>query len=259
MSPQYNFNYLLIRIFMKLRNPASRFDLSIHSGDRVLEVGGGHNPHPRSNLVVDKFTETNYHRKADIRVLKNQKFMQADGENLPFKDNEFDYVICNQVLEHVDNPARFLDEQSRVAKKGYIEVPSLIGEYLFPKEAHQWVILEFDNKLVLVKKAQVFNTTRVDLGYLFLTYLQKMSVGYKMLSMSYPNLKTIRYEWNDRIEYVINPTDPAILKYFEGYWDEQMVKMFFPPRTRMSELLHSLAIFMKISLKAVLRSRKADN
>jgi SAM-dependent methyltransferase len=238
---------------MKIKNPASRFDLSIQSGYNVLEVGGGHNPHPRSNLVVDKFIETNYHRKSDIRVLKNQKFLQADGEHLPFKDNEFDYVICNQVLEHVDNPGQFLEEQSRVAKKGYIEVPSIIGEYLFPKESHQWVILEFDNKLVLVKKDQVFNTTRLDLGFLFLTYLQKMSIGYKMLSMSYPNLKTIRYEWNDHIDYVINPTEPEILKYFQGYWDEEMVKVFFPPRTRISEWLHSAAIFIKISLKAATR------
>jgi ubiquinone/menaquinone biosynthesis C-methylase UbiE len=239
---------------MKIRNPGSRYDLSIQSGDKVLEVGGGHNPHPRSNLVVDKFTDTNYHRKADIKVLKNQEFLQADGEHLPFKDKEFDYVICNQVLEHVDNPGRFLDEQSRVARKGYIEVPSLIGEYLFPKESHQWVILEFDNKLVLVRKDKVFNKTKVDLGFLFLTYLQKTSIGYKMLSMSYPNLKTIRYEWNDHIDYVVDPDDQEIMKYFQGYWDEEMVKRFFPPRRKINEFLHSLAIFIKITLKAAARN-----
>lgn len=238
---------------MKLRNPRSRFDLKIPRHHKVLEVGGGHNPHPRSNIVVDKFTDTNFHRKTDIRVLRNQEFLQADGENLPFKDKEFDYVICNQVLEHVENPARFLDEQSRVSRKGYIEVPSLIGEYLFPKESHKWVILEFDNKLVLVEKRHVFPETKLDLGYLFLTYLQKESMGYKILSMTHPNVKTIRYEWKDQIDYTIQPSDPEVLKYFSGYWTEEMVKRFFPSKGRMSELITAFSAFISISLKAVLR------
>ena len=67
---------------MKYRNPKSRFNLSIGKKDHVLEVGGGHNPHPRSNVVVDKFVDCNYHRKSDVKVLKNQKFIAADGENL---------------------------------------------------------------------------------------------------------------------------------------------------------------------------------
>ena len=57
---------------MKYRNPKSRFNLSIGKKDHVLEVGGGHNPHPRSNVVVDKFVDCNYHRKSDVKVLKNQ-------------------------------------------------------------------------------------------------------------------------------------------------------------------------------------------
>ena len=69
---------------MKIRNPKSRFNLNIMKKDRVIEVGGGHNPHPRSNVIVDKFIDSNYHRHSDIKVLKHQQFIQADGENLPF-------------------------------------------------------------------------------------------------------------------------------------------------------------------------------
>lgn len=39
-----------------------------------------------------------------MKIYPHQIFANADGENLPFKDKEFDYVICNQVLEHVENP-----------------------------------------------------------------------------------------------------------------------------------------------------------
>lgn len=57
---------------MKTNNPKSRFKLGINKNDKVLEVGGGHNPHPRSNMVVDKYIDSNYHRHSDIKVLKHQ-------------------------------------------------------------------------------------------------------------------------------------------------------------------------------------------
>ena len=69
-----------IFLVTKTCNPKSRYHLKIKKGEKVLEVGGGHNPHPRSNVVVDKFIDSNYHRHADIKVLKNQQFLHADGE-----------------------------------------------------------------------------------------------------------------------------------------------------------------------------------
>jgi len=126
---------------MKINTPSSRFKLSIKKKDRVLEVGGGHNPHPRSNVVVDKFTDDNTHRAGDLKVLKNQQFLQADGENLPFKDNEFDYVICSHVLEHVPEPKQFMTEIFRVGSgRGYIEYPLLPYEYLYDFDVHLNVV-----------------------------------------------------------------------------------------------------------------------
>lgn len=236
---------------MKTNNPKTRFKLRINKNDKVLEVGGGHNPHPRSNIIVDKYIDSNYHRHSDIKVLKHQKFMQADGENLPFKNNEFDYVICNQVLEHAENPEIFLKEQMRVAKRGYIEVPSLIGEYLFPKKSHKWLILELDNKLILVEKEKFWSQTRLDLGYLFLTWLQKTSVGYKILMDTKPNFMTMRYEWKDSIEFEVNPENPEYLKYFTDYWDEEMVKLFFPAKSKIGELSDAFQSLVSIMFRGL--------
>lgn len=236
---------------MKTRNPNNRFNLKIKKGDKVLEVGGGHNPHPRSNIVVDKFIDSNYHRHSDIKVLKHQKFIQADGEKLPFPDKDFDYVICNQVLEHVENPEIFLKEQMRVAKRGYIETPSLIGEYLFPKKSHKWLILELENKLVLVDKEKFWFKTKLDFGFVFLTWLQKTSLAYKLLMETKPNFMTVRYEWEDSIEYEINPTDSEHLKYFSGYWDEEITRQFFPQKSKLRELFSVLKILFHLSLKAI--------
>ena len=40
----------------------------------------------------------------------------SPGETLPFEENNFDYVVSFQVLEHVEDPAKVLDESIRVLK-----------------------------------------------------------------------------------------------------------------------------------------------
>ncbi len=231
---------------MKIRNPKSRMDLNIKSSDRVLEVGGGHNPHPRSNVVVDKFADSNFHRSGDIAVLKNQTFMEADGENLPFKDNEFDYVICCQVLEHVENPVKFLAEQFRVAKRGYIETPSLLGENLFPRESHKWILHEHNNVLYLLDKQKMGFHHGYDLGVLIQDYLPKHSIGFKILERTHPNLISIRIEWETNFAYEIEPQDPAIRKYFTDKWALEWGDDFFPPKSKGQELLSTIAAFLDI-------------
>lgn len=239
---------------MKIRNPRSRYHLNIKKSNHVLEVGGGHNPNPRSNVIVDKFIDSNFHRKDNIKVLKNQKFLQADGESLPFKDKEFDYVITAQVLEHVEDPTKFLAEQVRVAKKGYIEVPSLIGEYLFPKKAHKWVILEIDKKLVIVEKEKVWFNSELDFGELFLKYLPKNSIGYKVLERTYTDLMTVRYEWENSIDFIVNPEDPNLTKYFTNNWDNTTIEKLFPPVPLKNEFYNTLLALMDI-LKSIIKSK----
>lgn len=242
---------------MKTKSPKSRKHLSIKKSDKVLEVGGGHNPHSRSNIVVDKFTDSNYHRSGDIKVHSHQKFINADGENLPFANQEFDYVICNQVLEHVENPEKFLKEQMRVSKSGYIEVPSLLGEYLFPKKSHRWLILEVEGKLVLMDKKLVGFNPSHDLGDVFLHYLPKKSLGYKIMQYTHGNVETIRYEWRDTIDFVINPEEEKYRKYFTEIWDVDFAANFFPKRTIAQEVWEAAKGFSFV-VGNVFRSRILD-
>lgn len=222
---------------MKIRSPYDRNDLQIRRKDLVVEIGSGHNPMYRSNVIVEKYTDSNYHRGGDVKIYPHQRFVNADGEQLPFKDNEFDYVICNQVLEHVEHPEAFVCEQSRIARRGYIETPSLIGEQLFPKKSHKWAILDIDGKLVMYEKARMEENYANDYGRLFLNYLPYQSLTFRLLSLTEGALMTNRYEWKDEIEIIVNPTDEKYLRYFTRPWDDEMIRILFPPRSLNTEVM----------------------
>ena len=199
---------------MKTDSPYDRGDIHINKNDKVLEIGPGHNPTYRSNVIVEKFIDTNYHRCGDVKIYPHQTFVHADGEKLPFKDKEFDYVICNQVLEHVEHPEAFVKELCRVARRGYIETPSLLGEYLFPKKSHKWVILDIDNKLVFYEKNKMPGNYENDYGELFLNYLPFQSLPYKLLWLTEGDITLNRYEWKDEVEILVNPED----EYYSSFY-----------------------------------------
>ena len=60
-------------------------------------------------------------KKKNINGLKEIK--QFDGYTLPFKDKEFDLVVCSHVIEHVEFPRQLLREIKRVSKNQILEVP----------------------------------------------------------------------------------------------------------------------------------------
>lgn len=49
---------------------------------------------------------------------KDIDFVAGNGEQLPYEDNSFDYVIFFDYLEHIEKPQVSLNEMSRVLKQG---------------------------------------------------------------------------------------------------------------------------------------------
>lgn len=240
---------------MKLTNPKNSGHLSILKKYRVLEVGGGNFPHKKAHVVVDKFVDSNFHRSGNLKVLKHQKFIQADGEQLPFKDKEFDYVICKHVLEHIENPQAFINEQTRVAPMGYMETPSLLGEYLAPKISHNWIVQDIDGKLVMYDKEHLNFTAWQDFGVVFLNHLPENSLGYKILQRTHASIMTTNYEWRDDIEFLINPPDSYYLDHFTKPWDEKMTKKLILSQPSYSKEVVSTILAAFDIMRCVIKSK----
>ena len=77
----------------------------------------------------------------DQRVVQDGfKFVQVDGEELPFADKSFDVVVSNHVIEHVAKADLHLSEIRRVLKDEgivYLATPNR----LWPWEAHNKIYL----------------------------------------------------------------------------------------------------------------------
>lgn len=86
---------------------------------RVLEIGTGSGygveviaPH------ADHFTTLDKHHTEGLPSLPNATFHQATVPPLPFSDATFDCVISFQVIEHIREDRRFVQEIRRVLKPG---------------------------------------------------------------------------------------------------------------------------------------------
>jgi len=123
---------------------------AIRPRDMVLEIGPGSSPHHRS----DVFLELDFDSSADKLSqrggvvqdpdFRNKPVHYYGGGEFPFQDNQFNYVICSHVLEHVVDPAVFLKEVFRVGGgRGYMEYPLATYEYLYGFDVHLH-FLKFD-------------------------------------------------------------------------------------------------------------------
>jgi SAM-dependent methyltransferase len=118
--------------------------------DLVLEVGSGGNPYFRANVLVDAYENTA--ERHWVPLVADRPMVMAFGEDLPFIDKAFDFVIASHVLEHSTDPARFLGELQRVAKAGYIEVPDAFMERINPYRDHRLEITVREGVLKIRRK-----------------------------------------------------------------------------------------------------------
>lgn len=125
----------------------------------VLDVGGWADPFERADWVIDVMpyeTRGLYQREGWVqRPRTEERFSErtwierdlCSREPFPFEDGEIDFAVCSHTLEDVRDPIWVCAELNRVAKAGYIEVPSRLEEQSWGVNGefvgwshHRWLI-----------------------------------------------------------------------------------------------------------------------
>jgi hypothetical protein len=99
----------------------------------VLDVGGWNKPFRRADWVLDlmPFETRGLQPEGVEERFDASRWTQLDicaRDPWPFDDDQFDFVVCSHTLEDVRDPVWVCGEMSRVAKAGYVEVPSRLEE-----------------------------------------------------------------------------------------------------------------------------------
>ncbi len=154
---------------------------------KVLDIGCGFTANKNATVIADIQDLSNFYSK--------KTFIKITDKKLPFKDNEFDFVIASHVIEHVEDFQFFIKELERVAKKGYIELPTRFGDNLIfeNKSDHIWwfVFNDQTSKLVVSKRNQLVEP------------FMSVATG-KMIDSYFRESMVLELYWEEKINYVID-------------------------------------------------------
>ena len=154
---------------------------------KILDIGCGYRAHNNASVIADIQDFSDFY--------KEKKFIQIQGKNLPFKDKEFDFVIASHVIEHVEDFEFFIKELERISSKGYVELPSRLGDNLVfeNKNDHIWWFYYNDttNNLIASKRNQLIEP--------FIT----VSTA-KLFEKIFRESFVIELAWEEKIDYKID-------------------------------------------------------
>jgi len=184
--------------------------LPVKKKSKVLEIGPGSSPHYQSTVLVEKYLFDSSHRWGVGFYKDKRPVICADAGKLPFKNKSFDYIICRNILEHMEEPEIFIKENERVAKAGYIETPSTFNENLTGYNMHKLLLFNLNNEL-RIKKRIIPNLLCGDskLSDFFLN-----DYHFKRFMMkNNNNFFMVKYFWKDTINYRIIKDDEPLIDF----------------------------------------------
>jgi predicted SAM-dependent methyltransferase len=131
--------------------------------------------------------------QAFYKLFKNQKNLEytttdlyspladvkADICNLPFKDNSYDFILCNHVLEHIPDDTRAMQELYRVLK------PGGVGIFQIPQDLNRAATFSDDTIVDQNERAKIFG--QYDHVRIYgRDYFQKLrSIGFTVIEENY--------------------------------------------------------------------------
>ena len=187
--------------------------LSLNENWNILDIGCGYGANKYAGTICDVQDLSKYYL--------NKNFIRLVEKKLPFKDNEFDFVIASHVMEHVEDVEFFIKELERVSKRGYIELPTMLEDNLVfeNKKDHLWH-MDFDdveNKLLISKKVQYFEPV------LTVSTIKKLNEVFR-------SSLVLELIWEDSISYIINQSMEGTFKKISVL---NLLKKYYSKRLRM--------------------------
>jgi len=143
---------------------------------KVLDLGceGGR----EGNIFHDSIYGKNVYG-LDIEIRQpNTRKIKGDAQNMPIKSNSLDTIVAGELIEHLPDPAKFLDETKRVLKsKGIILITTPNKNSLLNKIFKSYLVKGheslFDTKTIksIVSKYFIVET------FICLPYTEKYLLG----------------------------------------------------------------------------------
>lgn len=141
---------------MKHFDISNRNGIGIDVGCGLISVFNG-----LSNRVVAIDPLLEGYNEIIKHEVDNIRYIEASGEDIPFKEGYFDYAFCVNVIDHTPNPKKMADEIKRVVRKGgniYFEVN--FDDVLSPCHYELWnkeKVKEMFGDLKLIKEVEERN------------------------------------------------------------------------------------------------------
>jgi hypothetical protein len=154
----------------------ARIESELPDDALVLDVGGYIKPWARADWVIDIMPFESCGPFGTLgngtRRFTSETWVQRDiceHTPWPFDDGQFDFATCSHTLEDVRDPIWVCHELNRVAKAGYIEVPSRLEEQSYGFQGpwagwghHHWMADVTDGGIEFVFKHHVLHNRRSD-------------------------------------------------------------------------------------------------
>lgn len=155
---------------------AERIARTVDDDALVLDVGGWARPLARADHVLDLLP---YETRGGLGTdgegeerFTAASWLQRDvcaREPWPYADDQFDFATCSHTLEDLRDPVWVCQELSRVARAGYVEVPSRLEEQSYGVHGpwigwshHRWLIGAVEGGLEFVHKPHLLHARESD-------------------------------------------------------------------------------------------------
>jgi len=190
--------------------------LKENSSWKILDIGCGYTANQYANTIADIQDLSNFY--------KDRKFIKIIDKKLPFKDNEFDFVISSHVIEHVEDFQFFIYEIERISKQGYIELPTRLGDNIVFENLkdHIWWFKYNDelNSLIVSKKNQILEP------FVTVSTAKKLeSIFRESLVMEIYWKDKINFKYDDSLKMVAS-TQIKFLTLIKKYFSKKIRRLF---------------------------------